>query len=466
MARKKRTIKNIEITGIADKGMGVGRSSEGQVVFVEESVPGDIVDALIRRKKKGVPFGSPIHYHKLSEFRVEPFCLYFGECGGCKWQNLNYSNQLAFKEQNVKDAFARIAQVSPDEFLPIIGCEDTKYFRNKLEFTFTHRRWLTEKEIKESDTIDERRGLGFHKPGAFDKILDIDTCYLQEEPSNDLRNFIRRIAIENNVPFYNIRSHEGLLRTLTIRTNSDGEAMLILAMKENDDVFIEKLQEELNRNFPQVISFYLVINNKKNDSLFDLDHQLIYGVPILIDQIGFRQYQIGPKSFFQTNTKQAKVLFDVTREFADCKSSDIVWDLYCGLGSISLYVADDCNEVIGLEEIPEAIHFAKINMELNGVKNASFYCGDVKEVFDNNTLELPAPDVIITDPPRAGMHSDVVETLKHSGARRIVYVSCNPATQARDIGILFDVYHVRKVQPVDMFPHSHHIENIALLELR
>ena len=465
MARKKRTIKNIEITGIADKGLGVGRSPEGQVVFVEDCVPGDILDALIRRKKKGVPFGSPSHFHKLSEFRQEPICSHFGECGGCKWQNLKYHSQLEYKEQNVRDAFTRIAQITPKEFLPIIGCDETINFRNKLEFTFTNRRWLTEKEIQESEVIDERRGLGFHKPGAFDKILDIDQCHLQGGPSNDLRSFVRGFGIKHNIPFYNVRNHEGILRNIIVRTNKAEECMVILSVKEKDEAFIQSFSLELQQNFPKVISFYVVINDKKNDSLFDLDHQLVYGAPVLEDQIGSRRYQIGPKSFFQTNTKQAEVLFNVTRSFADCQPGDKVWDLYCGLGSISLYVADDCKEIVGVEEIPEAIHFAEKNAELNAVKNASFYCGDVRTILDDDSSKMSKPDIIITDPPRAGMHADVVMALKDSGARRIVYVSCNPATQARDVKMLSEKYELIKVQPVDMFPHSHHIENVALLEL-
>ena len=466
MGRRKKIITQIKITGIADKGMAVGRAPDGRVVFVEKAVPGDELDALILRKKKGVPFGTPSQFHQLSEHRREPFCAHFGLCGGCKWQNLSYEEQVKQKELNVYSTLARVGHVEAEELLPILPCEKTSHFRNKLEFTFTHRRWLTDQEVKAQIDFDDRRGLGFHKPGGFDQVVDLEECHLQENPSNQIRNSLKSYALEKNYSFFNIKAQHGFLRLLLIRTTTQGDCMVILVVTENAIDKIEDIANHLISSNPSISSFYYIINQKKNDSLGDQQAIHLQGEEYIEEKIGNIRFKIGPKSFFQTNPYQTETLYNAAIEFADIQADDVVWDLYCGLGSITLYAANKCKKIIGIEEVDEAIMLANKNAELNNITNADFYCADVLDALINKPIDLPKPDIIITDPPRAGMHEAVVHGLIKAGAKKIIYISCNPATQARDLKILKESYSIRKVQPVDMFPHSHHIENIALLQLK
>ena len=465
-SRKKKVVENIRITGIADKGKSVGRSETGEVIFMEDVAPGDLVDALVLRKRKGVLQAVPVAFHEYSKDRVEPFCSHFSECGGCKWQHLSYESQIHHKEQVVRNAMGRIGKVGIKEFLPIIGAKETQFYRNKLEFTFSNKRWLTSEEIK-TDISNVEDVLGFHRAGAFDKILNIDKCFLQGDPSNKIRLAAKKIALEQELSFYDVRKNEGLLRNIIIRTSTLNEVMVILSLQPSEEDVRNKYIDALLAAAPEITSFYYVINPKVNDFLLDLDMVLYHGTEKMTEKLGDVKFEIGPKSFFQTNTKQAEVLYDKVVEFAGLTGNENVYDLYTGLGSIALYVADKCKNIVGVEEVEMAIVDAKANQKLNNIENADFYAGDVKDILtDEFIAKHNKPDLVITDPPRAGMHKQVVTTLLELAAPKIVYVSCNPATQARDIELLSAKYDVLKVQPVDMFPHTHHIESVALLSLR
>jgi len=463
--RKKKIVHDVLIHGIADKGKAVGRDAEGQVVFVDEVVPGDVVDVLVLRKKKGVMQGVPVEFKSYSKDRIEPFCSHFEVCGGCKWQHLSYEVQLQHKEKVVKDAIQRIAKVEVNDFLPILGSEKTQYYRNKLEFSFSNKRWLTREEI-DSGVSNKEDVLGFHRAGAFDKILDINHCYLQGDPSNELRNKIRTIAHEQKLSFYDAREHTGFMRNVIFRITELGQLMVIVVFGTGEMEKVHRFLDTLMEAFPNITSLHYCINTKVNDFILDLDIPTYRGPGFVEEQLGEVKFRIGPKSFFQTNTTQAINLFDVVADFAGLSGTENVYDLYTGIGSIALYLAARCRQVVGIEEVTAAIEDAKTNQELNQISNTVFYAGDVKEVLSDAFAEKHGkPDIIITDPPRAGMHAKVIEFLLKLAAPKIVYVSCNPGTQARDLALMKHQYKVTKMRPVDMFPHTHHIENVALLEL-
>lgn len=466
--KKKKILQQVHFTGIADKGKTVGRDEEGRVVFVDRGpVPGDVADVLVLRKRKGVMRGTVTEYHNYSDDRVEPFCAHFGVCGGCKWQHLSYAAQLRHKQQVVSDALRRIGKLDIGEFRPIMGSEQTTYYRNKMEFSFSNRRWLTTEELNDPDVDMKEDVLGFHAPGAFDKVVDITHCWLQPDPSNPIRNTARDLAQEQNLSFYDARAHEGFLRNMMLRVTDTGDVLLLVAFGEDDPDRYRPFLDGLLERVEGITSLYYCINTKVNDFLLDLPLQLYHGDGYVEDKLGEVRFRIGPKSFFQTNTRQARRLYDVVVEFADLQGTENVYDLYTGIGSIALYVAGQAGQVVGIEEIEAAIADAQENARINEIDNAVFYAGDVKNILTADFAERHGkPDLLITDPPRAGMHPDVVEILLQLAAPRIVYVSCNPATQARDMTLLAQKYRVAKVQPVDMFPHTHHIENVALLELK
>jgi len=467
MARKKKTISGLTITGIADRGKAVGRNDEGQVVFVDSAVPGDEVTALILRKKKSFLQGKTLSVEKKSIHRSIPFCNHFSACGGCKWQNLDYAIQLKEKESNVKSNVKKIAKEDPDKVLPILGAAQTRYYRNKMEYSFSSMRWLTEEEIKTEEKIHPGPALGFHAPGSFAKVVEIKTCHLQHDFANSIRNTIRTYAHENELSFYNPKEHKGLLRNMIIRNTSLGEWMLVMIFGEDSPKQIEAMMGFIQSRFSELESLYYVVNLKKNDTIFDQQTVLFSGKDHIVERLADINYKIGPKSFFQTNTMQAKILYDTTVEFAELKGDEIVYDLYTGLGSIALYISDKCKNVVGIEEVKDAINDAHKNLEFNKITNAEFYAGDVKDILNEEFKNKHGkPDLIITDPPRAGMHKQVINTLLELNAKRIVYVSCNPATQARDIELLAEKYKLLKVQPVDMFPYTHHVESIAVLDLK
>ncbi len=468
MARrsKNQILEKVRITGIADKGKAVGRTHLGEVVFVDDAVPGDLVDVRVIRKKKSLAEGVVIQFQELSLDRVTPSCRHFGICGGCKWQHLDYQAQLLHKEQTVRDCMQRIARLDPQIVLPIIGCSENFRYRNKLEFSFSNRRWLTKEETQSEDDLSGQGALGFHRPGFFDKIVAIEECLLQDPLSNDIRNFVREYTLQQNLTYFDPRAHEGLMRNMIVRNTTLGEWMVIVVFGYRDEEVIESMMSAIQVAFPQITSLLYVINEKNNDTIFDREVFTWHGRPYIVEKLGHTEYRIGPKSFFQTNPKQAMTLFDVAREFAEFSKEDNVYDLYTGLGSIALYISEDVAQVTGIEEIPEAIADAHINKELNKITNASFYAGDVKDLLNEDFIQRHGKaDVIITDPPRQGMHEKVVETILELETPRIVYISCNPATQARDLALLSKKYTVTKVQPVDMFPHTHHIESVAQLVL-
>ncbi len=469
MARKKKEhpiLEQIRITAVAAEGKALARVDD-LVVFVPYVVPGDVVDLRIRRKKHSYAEAEAIKFHEYSEERAVPFCKHYGVCGGCKWQCLSYENQLKYKQQQVFDALKRIGKVELPEISPILGSEQTKCYRNKLEFTFSNKRWLTREEVEKDVKYDNMSALGFHIPDAFDKVLDIEECHLMEPLNNRIRNGIREFAIREGIPFYNLRSHTGVLRNIMIRTSTTGEAMLLLQARVESDTDNEQLMKVMqfcSENFPEATSLLYVINNKCNDTFGDLEVHTFKGTDFIYEEMEGLKFKVGPKSFYQTNSAQAYNLYKVAREFAALTGNETVYDLYTGTGTIANFVARHCKKVVGIEYVPEAIEDAKINAEINGHTNMLFYAGDMKDVLTRDFIDSHGrPDVIITDPPRAGMHTDVIDTILFAAPERIVYVSCNPATQARDLALLDKDYKVAAVQPVDMFPHTHHVENVVLL---
>lgn len=463
---KRRIIERVEITSIADQGKGIGRDPEGMVIFVEKVALGDVVDLLILKKKKDYLEATPIAFHKLSADRAQPFCTHFGTCGGCKWQHVTYEAQLRYKFDVVEAAIRRIGKVPVQEILPIKGAASNQYYRNKLEYTFSNKQWLDKAQM-EAGLPFEQNVLGFHRPGAFDKIVDIQHCYLQPDPSNALRNQIREIANEQNLSFWDARLHKGFLRHIMIRISTIGESMLIVSFSYNDPPHIKRFLDEVIRRFPTLTTLLYCINPKVNDYVLDLEMIRYHGKGYIEEQLGHVRFRIGPKSFFQTNTQQAKTLYDVVEDFAQFDGTENVYDLYTGLGSIAQYVAHRCKQVTGIDEVEAAIADARKNVQLNGIDNCSFHVGDVKDLLTTEFAKKHGkPDLIISDPPRAGMHKDVLETILKLEASRVIYVSCNPATQARDLNFLHQKYDILKIQPVDMFPHTHHIESVALLHLR
>jgi 23S rRNA (uracil1939-C5)-methyltransferase len=466
MGKKIVIIPSVSITGIADRGKGIGRTTEGLVVFAEGAVPGDVVDVFVQKKKDGFVEGNVESYLEYSQDRVPAFCRHFTVCGGCKWQNLNYAAQLRHKQQVVEDALTRIAKIKPSEIRPIIGASQTTYYRNKLEFGFSNRRWLTKQEMQEGVVADH--ALGFHRAGFFDKIIDIEHCWLQPDPSNELRNTARDIAIKQGLEFYDLRRHTGFLRNLMVRITTTGETMILVSFAYEHIEKINNFLAALANHFgDRLTTIVYCINKKLNDTVHDLEMITWRGKGHVEEKLGDLRYKIGPKSFFQTNSRQGKALYDVVVDFVALTGQENVYDLYTGTGSIALYVARYCKQVTGIEEISEAIEDAKENMYLNDIHNAFFYAGDVKEVLSPEfAARHGRPDVVITDPPRAGMHEKATRFLLDLAAPRIVYVSCNPATQARDLQILSEKYDTVLSQAVDMFPHTHHIENVVLLQKR
>ncbi|MDE5638270.1 MAG: 23S rRNA (uracil(1939)-C(5))-methyltransferase RlmD, partial [Odoribacter sp.] len=431
------------------------------------TVPGDVVDVQVTRKRKSFMEGFVVKTHKLSELRTPPFCPHFGVCGGCKWQNLPYEMQLQFKQQEVIDNLERIGKVELQHISPILGSALTTLYRNKLEFTFSNKRFLTREEIGQEMDIERTPALGFHVPGLFDKVVDISTCYLQGNFSNEIRNFIKEYALKHRLEFFDIRNQEGFLRTLIIRTSSTGEIMVVLAFFHEDREKREALLDALQQQFPQISSLMYVINEKANDTLTDQEIVCYAGKDHIFEEMEGLRFKIGPKSFYQTNSGQAYKLYSRTRELAGLTGKETVYDLYTGTGTIANFVAREAAKVIGIEYVPEAIEDAKINSTVNGITNTFFYAGDMKDVLNDEFITAHGhPDVIITDPPRAGMHPDVVATILKAAPDRIVYVSCNSATQARDLHLMDEQYKVMAVQSVDMFPHTHHVENIVLLQKR
>ena len=472
MARKKKELPLLEkvtITDVAAEGKAVAKVNE-LVIFVPYVVPGDVVDLQVKRKKNHYAEAVAVKFHEKSPLRTEPFCSHFGVCGGCKWQCLSYEEQLKYKQKQVFDNLTRIGKVELPEFRPILGSEKTRFYRNKLEFTFSNKRWLTEEEVKQDVKYDQMNAVGFHIPGAFDKVLAIDKCWLQDDISNQIRNAVRDYAYAHDFPFFDLRTQEGLLRNIMIRTSSTGELMVVLQCKVTDDEGRRKMEEILQfmaDSFPQITSLMYVINNKCNDTIGDLDVEVFKGNDHIFEEMEGLRFKVGPKSFYQTNSEQAYNLYKVAREFAGLTGNELVYDLYTGTGTIANFVARQARKVVGIEYVPEAIEDAKVNSALNGIDNTLFYAGDMKDILTNDFIaEHGRPDIIITDPPRAGMHNDVIDVILAAEPKRIVYVSCNPATQARDLQLLDGKYKVTAVQPVDMFPHTHHVENVVQLERR
>jgi len=465
--KKKPLIENVTIEKIAAEGKALARI-EDKILFVTNVIPGDIVDVQVNKKRKNFLEGYPVKFHEYSPMRVEAFCEHFGICGGCKWQSLPYEKQLEFKQQEVIDNLTRLGKVELPEVNTILASEKTEFYRNKLEYTFSSKRYLTHEEIAITDNeILRTPALGFHVPKLFDKIVDIKKCYLQDEPSNSIRLAIREYAIENELEFFDIRNNLGFLRNLVIRTSTTGDIMLIVIMFEDDADKREPLMQFIADKFPEITSLMYIVNEKCNDSYTDQDVILFKGNDHIFEEMEGLKFKIGPKSFYQTNSEQAYELYKKTREFADLKGDEIVYDLYTGTGTIANFVAKKAKKVIGIEYIPEAIADAKVNSEINGITNTKFFAGDMKDVLSEDFMfEHGQADTIIVDPPRAGMHLDVVNTILKAGAEKIVYVSCNSATQARDLQLMDHMYKVTKVQAVDMFPHTHHVENIVLLEKR
>ena len=468
MSRKKKPLPLLEkvtIENIGAEGKSIARV-DNVVVFVKEAVPGDVVDLQVFRKKGRYMEARVVHYHQLSDQRTEAFCQHFGVCGGCKWQHLPYDRQLYYKQQQVVDAFRHIAGVEIPDAMPILASDPTTLYRNKLEYTFSNRRWLLDDEAKSEVDLEHTNALGLHVPGRYDKVVDLETCYLQGYPTNELRNFLREKALELGVSFYDHKSNEGLMRNLIIRTTTLGEVMVILSV-QFDVPEVYELLEAVKNEFPDLTSLMYVINPKKNETLYDQEILTYAGRDHIFEELEDLKFKIGPKSFFQTNSYQALRLYQVTRDFAGLTGNEILYDLYTGTGTIANFMASGASQVVGIESVPESIEDAKINSSLNGIDNTSFFAGDMKDIFSDAFIrENGKPDVIITDPPRAGMHAHVVEQILKIAPKRIVYVSCNPATQARDVELLARSYKVARIQPVDMFPHTHHVENVALLEAR
>jgi 23S rRNA (uracil1939-C5)-methyltransferase len=465
MGRKQKLIKiieGLEITSIAAEGYAIGRDNN-QVIFVKYAAPGDVVDVKIVKKKKNFQEGQIIRYQHKSEQRVEPFCPYFTHCGGCKWQHMPYESQLEFKQQQVIDAMERIGGIQGFEVVPILGSEKIQAYRNKLELTFSERAWVID-YVKGEDK-PRPRALGFHIPGQFSQLLDIEACYLMPDYVNQIQRSVKAFCDDRGISFHDIQRHEGLMRNIMFRCNEKNEWMIVVAFYENDTEIIEAVMSHIKDNFDRVVSLNYIVNAKMNDSMQGCEVIHYSGAPYLTESLGNYNFIIQPLSFFQTNTQQAKRLYDITKDFAGLTGIENVYDLYTGTGSIAIYVSEGAQNLVGIEYVEVAIEDAKINASNNGVENATFYAGDMKDVLTETLFEKHGnPDVIITDPPREGMHPDVVERINQSGAKRIVYVSCNPATQARDIKAMQEHYRLVKMQPVDMFPHTHHVENVGLLE--
>ena len=472
MARKRKALPLLEkvlITDVAAEGKAIAKVND-MVVFVPYVVPGDVVDLQVKRKKHSYAEAEAVHFHEYSPQRAVPFCEHYGVCGGCKWQILPYEEQIKYKQKQVTDNLKRIGKIELPEISPILGSKKTQCYRNKLEFTFSNKRWLTQQEVAEDVKYDQMNAVGFHIPNAFDKVLAIEKCWLQDDISNRIRNAARDYAYEHNYSFQNLRTHEGMLRNIIVRTSTTGELMVIVVCHierdEETDLF-KALLQHLADKFPEITSLLYIINNKVNDTITDLDVHVFRGNDHIFEEMEGLRFKVGPKSFYQTNSEQAYELYKVARNFAGLTGNELVYDLYTGTGTIANFVSRQARQVIGIEYVPEAIEDAKVNSQINGITNTLFFAGDMKDMLTQDFInQYGRPDVIITDPPRAGMHQDVIDVILFAEPKRIVYVSCNPATQARDLQLLDVKYRVTAVQPVDMFPHTHHVENVVLLEIK
>ncbi|MCK5401258.1 MAG: 23S rRNA (uracil(1939)-C(5))-methyltransferase RlmD [Flavobacteriaceae bacterium] len=469
MSRKnrKQIFTNVEIIDAGAKGKTVAKAPDGRVIFLTNAVPGDVVDIQTYKKRKAFYEGKAVAFHKLSDKRTEPVCEHFGTCGGCKWQHMAYEHQLFYKQKEVTNNLTRLGHIELPEVSPILGSEKQYFYRNKMEFSFSDSRWLTQEEINSDESLGDRNALGFHIPGMWDKILDIKQCHLQEDPSNAIRNAVKAFAVKNDFEFFNTRQQAGLLRTLMIRTTSIGEIMVLIQFFAADKIKRELLLDFLSEEFPQITSLQYVINEKANDTIYDQEVICYKGRNHIFEDMEGLKFKINAKSFYQTNSDQAYELYKITREFAGLTGKELVYDLYTGTGTIAQFVARQAKRVIGVEAVPDAITAAKENAQLNNIENVEFYVGDMKTVFNTEFITTHGqPDVIITDPPRDGMHKDVVKQILNIAPDKIVYVSCNSATQARDLALMDAIYKVSKVQAVDMFPQTHHVENVVLLESR
>ncbi|PJX25212.1 23S rRNA (uracil(1939)-C(5))-methyltransferase RlmD [Psychroflexus sp. S27] len=470
MARKKnkrKSFEDIEVIDAGSKGKGIGKAPDGRVLIIDKVVPGDIVNVQTYKKRKAYYQAKPTEIVKASDKRTEPVCQHFGVCGGCKWQNMAYEHQLFYKQKEVEENLNRIGKIDLPETQPILGSQEIYFYRNKMEFSFSDSRWLTEDEINSEETINDKNALGFHIPGMWDKILNIEKCHLQADPSNDLRNKVRDFADQNNLEFFNPRHKTGLLRTMMIRTTSTGETMVLIQfyddLKEERELLLDYIKDE----FPHLTSLLYVINQKANDTIYDQEIVCYAGRDHIFESMEGLKFKITAKSFYQTNSEQAYELYKITRDYADLKGDELVYDLYTGTGTIAQFVAQKAKKVVGIEAVPDAIEAAKENAKANGIDNTSFFAGDMRKVFTDEIIAKNGqPDVIITDPPREGMHADVVAQILKLAPEKIVYVSCNSATQARDLALLDSLYKVDKVQPVDMFPQTHHVENVVRLSLK
>ncbi len=469
MAKKKKPLpllENITITGIAAEGKAIAKKDD-LVIFVPYVVPGDVVDLQLTRKKNSYAEAKAVYFHQYSEQRTDAFCEHYGICGGCKWQILPYQEQIRYKQQQVTDNLTRIGKVPLPEISPILGSEKTIFYRNKLEFTFSNKRWMTEDEIKSETKYDNMNALGFHIPGMFDKVLDIHKCWLQDDISNQIRLYIKQFCLDNGYTFFDLRNRGGLMRNIIIRTSSTGEIMLTVVFYEDDQERRDALLSHVASEYPQITSLLYIINEKANDTITDQEVIVFKGRDHIFEEMEGLKFKIGPKSFYQTNSGQAYNLYKIARDFAGLTGNELVYDLYTGTGTIANFVSKQAKQVIGIEYVPEAIEDAKVNSDVNNIGNTLFFSGDMKDILNQEFInQYGRPDVIITDPPRAGMHDDVIETILFAEPDRIVYVSCNPATQARDLNLLDAKYKVEKVQPVDMFPHTHHVENVVLLRMK
>ncbi len=470
MARKnnrKQIFTNVEVVDAGAKGKVIGKAPDGKVIFMPNAVPGDVVDVQTFKKRKAYYEGKATIFHKLSEKRTEPECQHFGVCGGCKWQNMGYKHQLFYKQKEVTNNLTRIGHIELPKVTPILGCKDPYFYRNKMEFSFSDSRWLTLEEIQSDRDLGDRNALGFHIPGMWDKILDIKKCHLQADPSNAIRNAVREFAIANELAFFNTRNQHGLLRTMMIRTSSTGDIMVMIQFFKEDKIKRELLLDYLAETFPEITSLQYVVNEKANDTIYDQDVICYKGNDHIFEEMEGLRFKINAKSFYQTNSEQAYELYKITRDFAGLTGNELVYDLYTGTGTIAQFVAKKANKVVGVEAVPDAILAAKANAQLNGIANVDFYVGDMKNVFNQDFINTHGhPDVIITDPPRDGMHKDVVNQILNIAPEKIVYVSCNSATQARDLQLMDAQYKVTRTQAVDMFPQTHHVENVVLLERR
>ncbi|HBX46068.1 23S rRNA (uracil(1939)-C(5))-methyltransferase RlmD [Limibacterium fermenti] len=467
MARKKKQLPLLEsvmISDVAAEGKAIAKI-DGLTVFIPYAVPGDVVDIQLTRKKSSYAEGRVVRFESYSDTRTDAFCDHFGICGGCKWQILPYDEQLRYKQKQVVDNLTRIGKVELPEISSILPAPDTTFYRNKLEFTFSNKRWLTEKEINTDKDLSDMNALGFHIPGMFDKVLDIHKCWLQDDISNRIRNAVRAFCLNNRYPFFDLRNQEGLMRTLIIRTTSTGEVMVIVVFFKEDEEKRTRLMNFLASEFPEITSLLYIVNEKANDTITDQEVITWKGNDFIYEEMEGLKFKIGPKSFFQTNSKQAYRLYKVVRDFASLSGKELVYDLYTGTGTIANFIARQAKKVIGIEYVEEAIEDAMDNSHRNRIENTLFFAGDMKDILTESFIEEHGrPDILITDPPRAGMHDNVIQTILSAQPERIVYVSCNPATQARDLSLLDSLYRVARVQPVDMFPHTHHVENVVLLQ--